>query len=119
VDFAGGGAGHDGGGVAVDYDLEVDVLADDGGGLARVDHSGVDLLPGDQERAAAGHPPLHGDRTSGLGRQGAGAAGSAQPVPVCGRDGAGQGAQQVAVVADDAHLGAVHPEGDALARQAA
>jgi hypothetical protein len=28
-----------------------------------------------------------------------------------------QGAQQLAVVADDSHLGAFHPQGDALASQ--
>jgi DNA-binding CsgD family transcriptional regulator len=33
------------------------------------------------------------------------------PVPAGGRDGAGQGAQEHAVVADDGHLGAVHPQG--------
>jgi hypothetical protein len=45
---------------------------------------------------------------------GSGPAGSAQPVPLAGRDGAGHGAQQFAVVADDGHLGAVHPQCDAL-----
>src|ERR1700734_4172166 len=34
VDFAGGGAGHHGGGLAIDHDPEVVVLADHGGGLA-------------------------------------------------------------------------------------
>lgn len=45
-------------------------------------------------------------------------AGSSEPVPVLRRDGAGQSAQQRAVVADDGHLGAVHPEGDAPVRAA-
>jgi hypothetical protein len=36
VDFAGGGAGHNSGGSAVDDHPEAVVLADHGGGLARV-----------------------------------------------------------------------------------
>jgi len=94
---------------------EVVVLADYGGGIACVDHPGVDLLPGDHERVTARHPPLHGDRTAGLRRQGSGPAGSRQAVAVSRRVWAGQGAQQLAVVADDSHLGAFHPQGDALA----
>jgi len=43
VDFADGGAGHHGGDPAVDDHPEVVVLADHGGGLACVDHPGVDF----------------------------------------------------------------------------
>jgi hypothetical protein len=50
-----------------------------------------------------------------LRRHGPGAARSAQPLPVSGRHWARQGAHKLAVVADDGHLGAVHPERDALA----
>lgn len=60
------------------------------------------------------HPPLHGDGPARLRRQGPAAAGTAQPVAAVHRDGAGQGAQQAPVVADDGHQGSFHAQGDPL-----
>src|SRR5437764_15460789 len=79
VDFAGGGAGYHVGGFAVDDHPKVSVVADHRGGLARVDHSGVDFLPGGHEPAAGRHPPLHDDGPAGLGWQGPATASTAQP----------------------------------------
>src|ERR1700761_688228 len=56
--------------------------------------------------------PLDGDRPSGLGRDGAGAAGTAQRGPLIGRDGAGHGAHQCPGLAGGGHLGALHARGN-------
>jgi hypothetical protein len=93
------------------------VLADHSGGLARVDHSGVDLLPGDHEPAPGRHSPLHGDGPTRLWREGPAAAGTAQPGTAVGWDGAGRGAQQRPVVAENRHQGSFHAQGDPLPGQ--
>jgi hypothetical protein len=46
VDLAGGGAGHDAGGLPVDDEPEAVVLGGDGDDLARVDQADLDLLGG-------------------------------------------------------------------------
>ena len=79
VDLIGSGAGDHGGGLAVDDHPEGVVLAGNGGGLAGVDQSGLDLLPGDHEAAPGGDPPLDRDGRAGLGRLGSGAVSAAQP----------------------------------------
>ena len=114
MDLAGGGAGDDADGLAVEAELELLVAGGDSDDLARVDHADVDALGGDHDGAALGNTALDDDGPGG-GYRGAGcAAGSAKPVPLAGRERAGHGAQQLAVVTDDRHLGAVHPQRDAL-----
>lgn len=54
------------------------------------DHADLDVLGGDQDGAALGHPPLHGYRTGGWCREARCQAGSAEPVPIGGRDRAGR-----------------------------
>ena len=80
--------------LAVDVEPETVVACGDGDDLVSVDHAGVDALGGDHDGAALRHAPLDDDRPgAGWWRAGC-AAGSSQPVPVGGLDGAGQGAQQ-------------------------
>jgi hypothetical protein len=54
------------------------------------DHADLDALGGDQDGAALGHPPLRGYRTGGWCREAGCQAGSAEPVPIGGRDRAGR-----------------------------
>src|SRR6185437_9459650 len=86
-----GGAVQDADGFPVDDQPEAVVLGEDGDGLARVGHAGLDALAGDLDAAPAGYPPLHGD---GRWRQrgGPGQADALQPVPLAWWDGTGQGA---------------------------
>ena len=108
------GACYDRDCLAVDVEPETVVACGDGDDLVGVDHADVDALGGDHDGAALRHAPLDDDRPgAGWWRAGC-AAGTAQPGPVGGLNGAGQGAKQLAVVADDGHLSAVHPQGDAL-----
>ena len=86
-----------------------------GNDLAGVDHADLNLLARDHDEAALGDAPLDRDRPGWRSYHTGGPSGSSQSVPVSGRNGARHGAQQFAIVADDRHLRAVHPERDALA----
>src|SRR5215470_2901324 len=89
ADFAAGGAGHGGDGLAVDDQPETVVLGDEGDDLSCVGHADLDLLAGDLDAAAGGDPPLH--RDSGFRQVGGpGQAGALQAVALAGWDGARQ-----------------------------
>jgi hypothetical protein len=95
------GDGGDQFAVLVD-DPHAGVAEFDGDGLAGVAEADLDALTGDLHAAAAGDSPL--DRQARL-RQGVwpGEADALEFVPLAGRDGAGQGAPQDAVLGDDVH----------------
>src|SRR5215472_12445812 len=116
IDFAAGGAGHDPGGLAVDDQPEAVVLGDDGDDLAGMGHADLDALAGDLDAAAGGDPPLDGDGGFGQGC-GPGQADALQAVALAGRDGAGQGAPQHAVLGDDVHQLAVQADAGPLPGQ--
>jgi len=74
--------------------------------ISCVGHADLDALAGDLDAAAGGDPPLH--RRGGAGQGGgSGQAHPLQPVAPGGRDGAGQGAPQHAVLGDHVHQLAV------------
>jgi hypothetical protein len=117
VNLAAGGAGHRGHGVAVDVEAESIVAGGDRDDLPGVDHADLDPLGGDHDLASLRYPALHRERPGGRGRSSCGPACAAQPVPFAWRNRARQGTQQCPVVADDRHLRAVHPQGDAFPGQ--
>ena len=88
----------------------------DGDDLAGVGHADLDALAGDLDAAAGGDPPLDGD--GGFGQRGGpGQADALEPVPLAGRDGAGQGAPQHAVLGEDVHQLAVEAQAGPLPGQ--
>src|SRR5215472_18554284 len=103
-----------GGRLAVEADLEAVIARGDGDDLARVDQANMDLLGSDHDAAAGGHAPLDRDRAWGRWRDEGGPSRASKPMPFASRDRAGQDALQGAVVADNRHLGAFHPQADAL-----
>jgi hypothetical protein len=79
-------------------DLHGDVAGLDGHGLACVANADLYALPGNLDAVAAGHLPL--DRQPrGRERIWPGQADALDPLPLVGRDGAGKGAPQDAVIA--------------------
>src|SRR5262249_40819941 len=84
----------------------------DGDDLARVGHADLDLLVGDLDATAGGHPPLNRDGGFRKGG-GPGQADALEPVALAGWDGAGQGAPQHTVLGDGVHPLAVEAGGGA------
>lgn len=83
-------------------DPQARVAEFDGDGLAGMAEADLDALAGDLDAAAAGDLPLDGQ--AGLRqRVWPGKADALQTVPLAGRDRAGQGAPQDAVLGDDVH----------------
>jgi hypothetical protein len=77
--------------LAVNVEPEGVVVGSHGDDLAGVDHADMDALGGDHDATSLGYPPLHRYRPECWCWHAGCAAGSAQPVPVSRRDGAGQG----------------------------
>lgn len=116
-DLLGGGSGHDADRFAVVVDGDVGVVHGHVQDLAGVHPADLDLLADDLEVAAAADHPLDGD---GPGRGGGwwpGGAGVAQCEALGEWEGAGDGAQQLAVFVHDAGGDAVQADGDASAGQ--
>jgi len=117
VDLGAGSAGDGADTFAVDVELEAVIAGSNRDDLPGVDHADMDPLRGDHDGAALRYAPLHDDWTGCRRWARGGSSGSAEPVPVTGRDRAWHCAKERAVVADDSHLSAIHPQCDALSGQ--
>jgi hypothetical protein len=78
-----------------------------------VANADLDALPGNLDAAAAGHLPLD-RRPRSRERIWPGQADALDPVPLAGRDGAGKGAPQDAVLGNDVHDLAVQADAGSL-----
>jgi hypothetical protein len=90
----GGGPGDVGDQAVLVVDPPGGVSGFHGGRTSSMDDADVDPLPGNDQRAAAGHPPLHAHRLGGGYGWRTGRAGVQQPGLLGGGERVGQAAQQ-------------------------